>query len=680
MDITEPSSAPPPVGDPASWPTPETANHDKKKPQDKGDDKVESKSPGMKANQRWYPVPHVFTAKFDTQFPSRRGGRSTRGPGANRGSHVSQGSTSEKTEKTRSTAAPPIPKQIPEQQRGGEQRGRDQQKLNSSRATSAPTRRAASVGPEFAEQQGMTKPAQFENKRHATSEQHGALGDPLSPSNEEEGYPNKWKPDSKPFSRQSSLSYRTRAPRSGESHAHPRYTWHTQAGSDGPGDASRPRDAKAESWRDREVGGERSEPRHGRGRGGFRARGHSTYAGAQSHAFTAPLPQQPFSAGKPPALGERHRQATAPYAGMPPPTHQRVPSRSQSIATHSVYTGIPNNLGSPLSPVQTDVNGVVGGYASMYPGIMSAVPYSAALEPMDLVFLVSAQLNYYFSVDNLCKDMYLRSHMDSQGWVPLTVIAGFNRIKALTKDMNLIRHVCQVTRTIEFRPGEDGADRLRKLDEWEQWVLDIGQRQAHAQSDGPPPLERSQSPAAPSSIFPSMSQTTSPTWISGPFYTGYADAASFGVAGPPSEDQSFSAQVSGNLPDIPTSEDFSLIAGQAALISPSQSTDALDSAPPIPTQNVSTNNPSPGSTSVNIMNGHPPAISQEIGVENVFSNERMNELHVCVRHPTNQYPPPFISSATRTFSHGSIDGLLPGSAQIVNPMPSLRGGAGSPEG
>ncbi|PWA96796.1 RNA-binding protein Lupus La [Artemisia annua] len=37
------------------------------------------------------------------------------------------------------------------------------------------------------------------------------------------------------------------------------------------------------------------------------------------------------------------------------------------------------------------------------------------------------QIEYYFSDDNLVKDNFLRSHMDEEGWVPVTLIAGFRR-------------------------------------------------------------------------------------------------------------------------------------------------------------------------------------------------------------------------------------------------------------
>ena len=48
---------------------------------------------------------------------------------------------------------------------------------------------------------------------------------------------------------------------------------------------------------------------------------------------------------------------------------------------------------------------------------------------------------YYFSDDNLQKDFFLRNQMDDEGFVPISVIAGFNRLQALTQDTDLIKEV-----------------------------------------------------------------------------------------------------------------------------------------------------------------------------------------------------------------------------------------------
>ena len=86
--------------------------------------------------------------------------------------------------------------------------------------------------------------------------------------------------------------------------------------------------------------------------------------------------------------------------------------------------------------------------------------------------------------------MYLRRHMDSQGFVSLEFIAGFNRIKHLSTDVELIKLVCQQSNVIEYRTSEDGLDRLRRREGWEQWVLNMADRDQTAQNDGPKELHR----------------------------------------------------------------------------------------------------------------------------------------------------------------------------------------------
>lgn len=78
--------------------------------------------------------------------------------------------------------------------------------------------------------------------------------------------------------------------------------------------------------------------------------------------------------------------------------------------------------------------------------------------------------------------------MDSQGFVTLEFIAGFNRIKHLSADIELIKLVCQQSNVVEYRTGEDGQDRLRRRDGWQQWVLNMADRDAVAQNEGPKEL------------------------------------------------------------------------------------------------------------------------------------------------------------------------------------------------
>ena len=48
---------------------------------------------------------------------------------------------------------------------------------------------------------------------------------------------------------------------------------------------------------------------------------------------------------------------------------------------------------------------------------------------------------YYFSIDNLLHDVFLRQQMDAEGWISLEIIAGFHRINALSNNLDLIIEV-----------------------------------------------------------------------------------------------------------------------------------------------------------------------------------------------------------------------------------------------
>lgn len=79
--------------------------------------------------------------------------------------------------------------------------------------------------------------------------------------------------------------------------------------------------------------------------------------------------------------------------------------------------------------------------------------------------------------------------MDSQGFVLLSLVAGFNRVQRLTTDIDLIKFVCYQSPNIEWRIGEDGRDRLRAHYNWQQWVMPREERDAPAQTEGPAELK-----------------------------------------------------------------------------------------------------------------------------------------------------------------------------------------------
>jgi len=60
------------------------------------------------------------------------------------------------------------------------------------------------------------------------------------------------------------------------------------------------------------------------------------------------------------------------------------------------------------------------------------------LEGKALKDAVRAQMEYYFSPQNLANDSFLVSKMNDERYVPVELIASFERIKSLTTDLPLI--------------------------------------------------------------------------------------------------------------------------------------------------------------------------------------------------------------------------------------------------
>lgn len=51
---------------------------------------------------------------------------------------------------------------------------------------------------------------------------------------------------------------------------------------------------------------------------------------------------------------------------------------------------------------------------------------------------------YYFSEENLQKDFFMRRRMNSEGYIPITLIASFHRVQALTTDISKVLEVKQI--------------------------------------------------------------------------------------------------------------------------------------------------------------------------------------------------------------------------------------------
>lgn len=95
-------------------------------------------------------------------------------------------------------------------------------------------------------------------------------------------------------------------------------------------------------------------------------------------------------------------------------------------------------------------------------------PFAMILPPIEppLRSVLTKQIEYYFSPENLCKDIYLRKYMDEQGWVPVSLIANFNRVKQLTNNAQFILDSVRTSSVVEVE-----GDKLRKRNDWMNWKL-----------------------------------------------------------------------------------------------------------------------------------------------------------------------------------------------------------------
>lgn len=90
--------------------------------------------------------------------------------------------------------------------------------------------------------------------------------------------------------------------------------------------------------------------------------------------------------------------------------------------------------------------------------------------PVAMDAAVLKQIEYYFSNDNLCRDEYLRKHMDAEGWVSASLIAGFNRVKQITQNIpNSTKFILDLLRNSE--KVEVQGEKIRRRGDWKTWIL-----------------------------------------------------------------------------------------------------------------------------------------------------------------------------------------------------------------
>lgn len=173
----------------------------------------------------------------------------------------------------------------------------------------------------------------------------------------------------------------------------------------------------------------------GRGRGGYRSVSQATGGGRydlsplQGNAELAHI----YSRG----YGMGYSYYPMPPAGFVMPVDP----------SHATYPGMPMYARGTLPPP---------------PLPLTQIPN---LDP--LRYWVLGQVEYYFSMQNLAMDFFLRQQMDLEGWIDVSMIASFNRIKSLTPDVAIVREVMEMSSLLEVK-----GDKVRLGGgEAKRWVL-----------------------------------------------------------------------------------------------------------------------------------------------------------------------------------------------------------------
>ncbi|KAK7376146.1 hypothetical protein VNO78_35000 [Psophocarpus tetragonolobus] len=106
---------------------------------------------------------------------------------------------------------------------------------------------------------------------------------------------------------------------------------------------------------------------------------------------------------------------------------------------------------------------------------MRGVPFVSPIPPNAMFFQppdnqlhtkIVNQIDYYFSNENLVKDIYLRRNMDDQGWVPINLVAGFKKVKYLTENIQIVLDAIRTSSVVEIQ-----GDKMRRRNDWRRWVM-----------------------------------------------------------------------------------------------------------------------------------------------------------------------------------------------------------------
>lgn len=216
----------------------------------------------------------------------------------------------------------------------------------------------------------------------------------------------------------------------------------------------------------------------------------------------APVPATPVWGT--PAAPQTHGKAIDEHK-WPTPNQAAAPSQRAAFGKSTRWVPIPATvvLASPRQkpkkkkqPRRKEDDADGGRFRRQLPPFYPAfVPFAAPIPPpisaaQDPLQALTLQVDYYFSLENLIRDVFLRQNMGTEGWIDLDLILNFKRVQYIVANLRallathealdaaIVRAV-QRCRNVEvgYVNGKLHADaratevQLRVRDNFERWLL-----------------------------------------------------------------------------------------------------------------------------------------------------------------------------------------------------------------
>uniref|UniRef100_A0A0K0F5T4 La-related protein 1 (inferred by orthology to a D. melanogaster protein) n=1 Tax=Strongyloides venezuelensis TaxID=75913 RepID=A0A0K0F5T4_STRVS len=152
------------------------------------------------------------------------------------------------------------------------------------------------------------------------------------------------------------------------------------------------------------------------------------------------------------------------------------PESATSPLNNATISHTPTALMSPGFAVQgaPAVSGFIPHGNSFSPQVFPQISFQVQngggtnLTRNEIKNLIRKQIEYYFSVENLLKDFYLRRKMRPDGYLELSLIAHFPRVSSISQDMDLIIEALLESTKVNLSPDRKY---IRTSFEPERWRL-----------------------------------------------------------------------------------------------------------------------------------------------------------------------------------------------------------------